>query len=58
MNNDLTVTIRRDVVEKAIEFLQQIYVNLQYSIYPDDGYKRDTIEDVIAEIERACMRDM
>lgn len=39
--------VPRDVLERAIVFLQQMHVKLQYSTYPSDSYKRDAIEDII-----------
>lgn len=58
IQDNLTVQIRRDVLGRAIEFLQQYDVQLQHSIYPDDRYKRDSIESVISEIEQAIHRGL
>ena len=46
------VQVRRDTLERAVEFLRQFHVQLQYSRYPHDEYRKDAIEDVIAQIER------
>lgn len=45
--------VSRSLIERAIEFLKQYAEKLEGSKYPPDSYKKDSIEDIAQQLERA-----
>lgn len=42
------IYVNRDLIQRAIVFLEQYKERLSTSKYPPDEYKRDSIEDIVA----------
>lgn len=47
------IKVNRALVERAIEFLRQYAEKLEGSKYPPDSYKKDSIDDIVMQLERA-----
>ena len=46
--------VNRALVERAVVFLEQYKEKLATSKYPPDLYKKDSIEDIVQQLRRAC----
>ena len=47
------VKVNRSLLVRAIEFLRQYSQKLAFSKYPPDSYKKDSIDDIVIQLERA-----
>lgn len=48
------IQVNRALVERAVAFLEQYKEKLATSKYPPDGYKKDSIEDIVQQLRKAC----
>lgn len=48
------IKVNRALVERAVVFLEQYKEKLATSKYPPDEYKKDSIEDLVQQLRKAC----
>lgn len=48
------IKVNRALVERVVEFLEQYKEKLATSKYPPDEYKKDSIEDLVQQLRKAC----
>ena len=48
------IKVNRALVERVITFLEQYKEKLATSKYPPDEYKKDSIEDLVQQLRKAC----
>lgn len=48
------IKVNRALVERAVAFLEQYAEKLEGSKYPPDSYKKDSIEDIVQQLRKAC----
>lgn len=48
------IKVNRALVERAVAFLEQYKEKLATSKYPPDAYKKDSIEDIVQQLRKAC----
>ena len=48
------IKVNRALIERVVAFLEQYKEKLATSKYPPDEYKKDSIEDLVQQLRRAC----
>ena len=48
------IKVNRELVQRAVAFLEQYKDKLATSKYPPDEYKKDSIEDLVQQLRKAC----
>lgn len=48
------IKINRELVQRVVAFLEQYKEKLATSKYPPDEYKKDSIEDIVQQLRKAC----
>lgn len=48
------IKVNRALVERVVAFLEQYKEKLAISKYPPDEYKKDSIEDLVQQLRKAC----
>lgn len=48
------IKVSRVLVERVVAFLEQYKDKLATSKYPPDEYKKDSIEDLVQQLRKAC----
>ena len=48
------IKVNRALVERVVVFLEQYKEKLATSKYPPDEYKKDSIEDLVQQLRKAC----